>query len=338
MLKSENISNRKLYREIFLKTQEEFINLVNGFKESFSCKDCRACCELMYAEKNPQEIVKLLQSDEKDSHFWQALKTSFVPFGYDKNYDWSDPQIDIELNHLEASKINEEYVKKVKMFNENAIFYCYRSMGDSDCSINEGRSFSDCIGYPYKLLTVLHKSCVYNQWQEKVESFLKKELSHQIYSKINKIEEYRDKFTCNRTGTCCKLSSSEHNYEQLQEKAKSGDKFAQEFISIFKPYKTLEEAREVFPEYVDYVLSEFDPEETINFYYCPHLDENNLCMQYEKRPSICRDFPSNPLAIMFPGCGYIQWKKETIVTAFTSHAMIEICMFTLEKLLGIKND
>ena len=330
MLKSENISNRKLYREIFLKTQDEFINLVNSFKETLSCNDCKACCKIIYLEKTPQEILQLINNDDKDSCFFKTFKQYFLPVGYNDDYDWVQTDIDRNLNHSKASEIDEEYFKRVKQFNEHATFYYCKDF-------NNIGTLSEYLLYPVKLLTVLHKDCVFNKWQGKVEKFLKKELSQQIYSKINKIEEYKEKFTCNRTGTCCKLSSSEYSYEQLLERAKAGDKFAQEFTSVFIPYDSLEEARDVFPEYVDYVLSEFDPEETIYFYHCPHLDENNLCLQYEKRPSICRDFPSNPLAIMFPGCGYIQWKKETIVTAFTSHAMIEICMFTLEKLLNIKN-
>lgn len=336
MLKKEFSSNKKLYREIFLKTKDEFMSLVENLKYPGSCRDCNKCCTLFNVDFTPAEIDLLISTNNDQNGYWAAFKNHYIPYGYSKESDWSALNYDRELNYLEAKKISKIYVEKAKSFSENVTFYYCKHIGENDCQLQEKDKLV-CKHSPQKLLTVLHADCHFNGWQEKVEKFLKKELSQQIYTEINKIDKYKEQFTCNKTGTCCRLSSSEHSYDQLLEKARAGDKFATEFTSVFKPYSSLEEARAVFPEYVDYVLSEFADDEEIYFYQCPHIDDNNLCTIYEDRPGICSDFPSNPLSIMFPSCGYIKWKEETIVTALTSHAMIEICMYTLDKLSMVRN-
>ena len=51
----------------------------------------------------------------------------------------------------------------------------------------------------------------------------------------------------------------------------------------------------------------------MTFYRCKYLQPDNLCGNYEARPTLCRYFPSSPWAIVPPGCGYegwLFWKRE----------------------------
>jgi Fe-S-cluster containining protein len=150
--------------------------------------------------------------------------------------------------------------------------------------------------------------------------------------KLKEIDLYRSQFSCKKTGTCCKLASSEFSYEELKEKAQNGDNFASQFTSIFIPYKNIEEAKKVFPDYMEVVNDYMDSDEKIYFYHCPHITEDNLCSIYEDRPQICSDFPNNPLAILPPNCGFCEWKEEVIVATMLLHALIEICDFNIKKI------
>lgn len=119
------------------------------------------------------------------------------------------------------------------------------------------------------------------------------------------------------------------------QKSQNGDFFAKEFTSIFVPYKTLDEAREVFSDYVDLVKKTLDNYGNIYFYHCPHITENNICSIYKDRPTICRDFPDNPLSILPHCCGFYDWKEEVNVASMTLHAMSYISEFYLEKILDV---
>jgi Fe-S-cluster containining protein len=121
----------------------------------------------------------------------------------------------------------------------------------------------------------------------------------------------------------------------LQQKAKNNDNFATQFVSIFIPYENQEEAKKIYPEYVEMLEEKLGKDEKVYFYHCPHLDENNLCTQYDKRPDICRDFPNNPLSILPDWCGYCQWKEETEILAMTLHALVNISEFYKEKLENV---
>ena len=54
---------------------------------------------------------------------------------------------------------------------------------------------------------------------------------------------------CSKCGNCCRLATSEHSYEQLKQRAMRGDKFARDFVSVFVPYKSEDEARLANPEF-----------------------------------------------------------------------------------------
>lgn len=166
---------------------------------------------------------------------------------------------------------------------------------------------------------------------ENVVKFLNEDIVKEIYTKWMKILEYRREFKCTGCATCCRLACSEFSYAELQEKAKNGDNFATQFISVFVPYEDVEEPKRIYPEYFE-LLNEKLNGEKVYFYHCPKLTEENRCPDYENRPQICRDFPDNPLSLLPKSCGYCAWKEEVEPTALMLHSMLEIVDFYKSKI------
>lgn len=175
------------------------------------------------------------------------------------------------------------------------------------------------------------KDCAYKTWQKEVRSLLDNDISKHIYKDWMKILEYRKNSGCTGCATCCKLACSEFSYDELTFKASKGDNFASQFISVFIPYATEAEAREIYPEYFELLAERMDGEK-VYFYHCPKLTENNRCSDYENRPGICRDFPDNPLSLLPKACGFAQWKDEVEPTALMLHSMLEIIEFYKTKI------
>ena len=159
-------------------------------------------------------------------------------------------------------------------------------------------------------------------WQKSVLKMFEDDIAKEIYRKWSEILAYRNQFKCVGCGTCCKLACSEFSPDQLQLKAQNGDNFATQFLSVFVPYNSKDEAREIYPEYIK--MLENNKEEDVYFYHCPKITECNRCSDYENRPQICRDFPDNPLALLPKSCGYAKWKEEVEPIALMLHSMLEI--------------
>lgn len=163
------------------------------------------------------------------------------------------------------------------------------------------------------------------QWQKAVLELLEKDISKEVYRKLNEILAYRIKFNCVGCATCCNLACSEFSPEELREKAQNGDNFATQFLSVFIPYASKEEARKIYPEYIE--LLEKNKEYDVYFYHCPKLTADKRCSDYGNRPQICRDFPDNPLSLLPKVCGYKKWKEEVEPIVLMLHAMVEIIDF-----------
>lgn len=159
-------------------------------------------------------------------------------------------------------------------------------------------------------------------WQKSVLEMFEEDISKEIYRKWSEILAYRKEFSCIGCGTCCKLACSEFSPEQLEEKAKNNDRFAKQFLSVFVPYNSKEDARKIYPEYIK--MLEENKEDEVYFYHCPKLTDCDRCSDYENRPQICRDFPDNPLALLPKSCGYVKWKEEVEPVALMLHSMLEI--------------
>lgn len=130
----------------------------------------------------------------------------------------------------------------------------------------------------------------------------------------------RPQHLCHMCGKCCRMSTTSTPYEELKKLAAEGHQGAIDFLSIFVPYKSIEEARKVEPEVVDNIIKQlasdgkFD-ENTTTFYGCKYLRDDNLCSRYETRLDLCKHCPSTPWSIVPPGCGFegwLFWQREEI--------------------------
>lgn len=171
-------------------------------------------------------------------------------------------------------------------------------------------SFAECLSDIDKL-----------ESEDLVFEFIEDKLK-ETYIKKTQLLEQRNKYKCVCCALCCKLACSEFSWLELQEKAKKGDNFAKQFVSIFIPYASKEEARKIYPEYIE--MLEEKGENNVYFYHCPKVTKDNKCGDYENRPQICRDFPDNPLALLPKFCGYVKWKEEVQDEALKYSALIEI--------------
>ena len=168
------------------------------------------------------------------------------------------------------------------------------------------------------------------RWQAAVLEMFDKDISKEIYRKFQEVLAYREQFQCSGCATCCNLACSEFSPEELKQKAENGDNFAKQFTSIFIPYESKEEARRVYPEYIQ--MLEDNKEDDVYFYHCPKLTKDNRCSDYENRPQICRDFPDNPLSILPNSCGYKKWKEEIEPVTLMLHSMLEIIQYYKENI------
>ena len=166
-------------------------------------------------------------------------------------------------------------------------------------------------------------------WQDAVLKMFEDDISHEIFRKWNEIIAYRQNFHCKGCATCCNLACSEFSPEELKLRAANGDNFAKQFTSIFIPYNSKEEFKDIYPEYIK--LLEKHTDDDVYFYHCPKLNDCKKCSDYENRPQICRDFPDNPLCILPESCGFYEWRKEVEPVAMMLHAMVEIIDYYKQK-------
>jgi len=203
--------------------------------------------------------------------------------------------------------------------------------------IKPNNSCANC-GKDCKIETELFQefpqNCEYKNWQQNVLALLDNQIMPYVREKWTNIYQYKKNFSCNGCATCCNLACSEFSPSELQEKASKGDNFATQFVSVFIPYESEDEARKIYPEYFE-LLSEKMQNEKIYFYHCPKLTLDNRCSDYENRPQICRDFPDNPLSILPKLCAFSSWKKEIEPTALELHATLEIVDFYKSKLISL---
>ena len=110
---------------------------------------------------------------------------------------------------------------------------------------------------------------------------------------------------CNKCGECCRCIISAYSEKELEE---LDDEEAKLFLSFFKKYNSLSELDEKKKKYIEAVSSFMNKD--IEIWYCPHIDDRNICTIYEDRPSFCRSYPKNGWIVTPPGCGYKGWQYE----------------------------
>ena len=168
------------------------------------------------------------------------------------------------------------------------------------------------------------------KWQQTVLSVLDVRYCGYKKSGLRQIQAFRDECNCIGCGVCCNFAVSEFSFEELQLKAKNGDNFASQFISVFIPYEDVEDVKNIYPEYVQMLKDK--GESGYYFYHCPKVTEDNRCSDYENRPQICRDFPDNPIAFLPKNCGFKDWKLKSESVSLKLNAEAEIINFYKEKI------
>ena len=187
------------------------------------------------------------------------------------------------------------------------------------CSIEKKDVFSD---FPV--------GCPYRDWQKEVLSFLQGEYKQKLKNIYKMILDKRCNYECSCCGNCCRLTTSEYSYNQLKQRAIRGDKYATDFVSVFVPYETEEEAKQANPEYFK-LLDEVSETQKVYYYHCPKLKDNK-CSDYENRPDVCKEFPKNPLQLLPSTCSFNAWKNEVAKQSLLLNAKVDIIDFYKQKL------
>ena len=112
----------------------------------------------------------------------------------------------------------------------------------------------------------------------------------------------RPQSLCKMCGKCCRFVTIPQSYEEVQKLASEGHEGAIDFLKLFVPYESIEEARNIDAAAVDNVINLHKQDgkfnENLKFYHCRFIREDNLCGNYENRPVLCNHFPSTPWAIV----------------------------------------
>ena len=191
-------------------------------------------------------------------------------------------------------------------------------------------SVKDCQVQKKDVFTDFPVGCAYRDWQKQVLSFLAGEYRQKLKNTYKMIMDKKCDYECNRCANCCRLATSEYSYEQLKQRAHRGDKFSKDFVSVFVPYKSEEEAKLANPEYFE-LLNGLMDEQKVYYYYCPKL-VGNSCSDYENRPNICKDFPHNPLKLLPSTCSFNAWKNDIAKQSMLLKAKTDIIEFYKTKL------
>ncbi len=142
---------------------------------------------------------------------------------------------------------------------------------------------------------------------------------------------------CQKCGRCCRSATTYHSYKELLKMVEEGEQEAIDFLEIFEPFPSIEEARKVVPEQVDQVLrvlsdrEDFDIND-VTFYHCRYVTEEGLCGIYERRPRCCIDAPYHGWAVMPPGCGFEGWQFRQRETQKADIRKLKEVQFQMEML------
>ena len=121
----------------------------------------------------------------------------------------------------------------------------------------------------------------------------------------------RPQSLCKMCGDCCRVVTTKYTYQELLEKQKQGDSSAIDFLSVFVPFETIEDAKKESSEIVENILKRTPQKlEDITFYKCKYLRDDNKCGDYENRPLLCRLNPFSAWSIVPPNCGFQGWLEE----------------------------
>lgn len=124
---------------------------------------------------------------------------------------------------------------------------------------------------------------------------------------------------CKMCGKCCRIATYKDglSYEEIllltnnENEEPSQRTGAIDFLSIFVPYESLDDARNAAPEFVESVLDYFGDTANPTFFHCKYITDDNKCSIHETRPNLCKAYPIPHYRTFYnPGCGYEKMGKE----------------------------
>ena len=122
------------------------------------------------------------------------------------------------------------------------------------------------------------------------------------------VEFLGEKKICKMCGKCCRLISSTKSYDELCADVQKEDKVAINFLKLFLPYESIEQAKVVDRQVVDanILLNKklYGEQTQTYFYYCRYLSADNSCSVYDMRPKMCRFYPKNEFVVLPEDCAY----------------------------------
>lgn len=178
---SEDIDDlKKRYREVFLKTyeefnckiekmtQNEFENFLNEdaikevyekqleileFKKSFPCSCCGACCKLACSEFSAEELKNKAQNNDEIA---KQFISTFIPY---------ESEEEARKNYPEYFELLKARAQDEKIY----FYYCPKITQDNRCSDYENRP-QICKNFPDNPIEFLPKTCAYATWKTQSEA------------------------------------------------------------------------------------------------------------------------------------------------------------------------
>lgn len=135
---------------------------------------------------------------------------------------------------------------------------------------------------------------------------------------------------CRMCGRCCRLSIFKGglSFNEVKAVAEGSPDAAQkkgaaDFLSVFVPYNSVEDARAVSAKFVEDALAVSGrPENQVTFFHCRFVGADNKCSIHDKRPDLCKKYPTiHERTLYFEGCGYEvlgkeNWRKISYILDF----------------------
>jgi Fe-S-cluster containining protein len=96
------------------------------------------------------------------------------------------------------------------------------------------------------------------------------------------------------------------NKQPVNEEEAKMKEGANDFLTVFAPFESIEAAKQYSEEFVRLTLEHFGKKEgEVTYFKCRFLDSHNHCKIHEDRPNLCRMYPIPSAHSYFnPGCGY----------------------------------
>lgn len=120
---------------------------------------------------------------------------------------------------------------------------------------------------------------------------------------------------CKQRGICCRVATFKGSLSHAEILALAADpnaeghESARDFASIFEPYASQAEVREIAGEFVERVRTFVEQRgqnpDQISFFRCKYVLPDGRCGVHEDRPVGCRMYPfPHKNTLYHPGCGF----------------------------------